>query len=261
MQKAPSAMELFVAGDHLVVQRYELGNPNMAAERANNIDLNFETAFAGFDAKLNLFRNNISNYIYAEETDDVATIQARLEALGKDFDKDGGNNLDLEALTELEVALFTQQDAIFKGYEIELSRSFVVENGTLDITFGRDYVDAQFKDGGYVPRIAPVRNIINFAHKSDNGMDVVFSVKNVQEQSKVANHEEGHDHGETTTGGFTWIDFNLSRKIKTSDSESLTVSLFAKNLLNVVAKDHTSFVKDEVPMPGRNVGLKVNYGF
>jgi iron complex outermembrane receptor protein len=35
------------------------------------------------------------------------------------------------------------------------------------------------------------------------------------------------------------------------------VSLFAKNLLDEVARNHSSFVKDEVPLPGRNLGIKV----
>jgi iron complex outermembrane receptor protein len=271
VQKAPSAMELFVTGDHLAVQRYEIGNPDMATEKANNIDLNLEMAFAGFDAKLNLFRNNISNYIYAEESDDVASIQARLDALGKNYSK-VGNDLDLDALTELEVALFTQKDAIFEGYELELSRSIALKSGNLDVSLSRDNVDAKFKDGDYIPRTVPTRNILNLNYKANNGLNLFVSIKDVQMQSKVAMHddddegeeesqEEHHDHGETPTDGFQWVNLSLSKDFKTSDTESLRVSFFAKNLLNKVARNHTSFVKDEVPLPGRNLGLKVNYNF
>ena len=39
---------------------------------------------------------------------------------------------------------------------------------------------------------------------------------------------------------------------------TLNVSIFGKNLLNEVARNHTSFVKNEVPLPGRNYGLKFN---
>ena len=41
----------------------------------------------------------------------------------------------------------------------------------------------------------------------------------------------------------------------------LKVSLFANNLLDEVARNHSSFVKDEVPLPGRNYGLKFNLTF
>ena len=74
--------------------------------------------------------------------------------------------------------------------------------------------------------------------------------------------EQEHEaHGETPTDGYKCVNFSLSQEIKTSESESITVSFFAKNLLNKVARNHSSFVKDEVPLPGRNMGFKVNYSF
>jgi iron complex outermembrane receptor protein len=42
-------------------------------------------------------------------------------------------------------------------------------------------------------------------------------------------------------------------------TSTLDVSLFGRNLLDDVARRHTSFVKDEVPLPGRNLGLKLAY--
>jgi len=39
------------------------------------------------------------------------------------------------------------------------------------------------------------------------------------------------------------------------------VTLFAKNLLDEVARNHSSFVKDQVPLPGRNIGLRFNMKF
>jgi iron complex outermembrane receptor protein len=247
-QKAPSAMELFVNGPHLVTQRFEKGDATLEPEKANNIDLAFNTAVAGFDANLNLYKNSISNYIYLQDTE---TEQE-----------------------DLIVSEYRQKDAVFKGYELELSRSLVLENGSLGVSLGRDYVDAQFKQGGYIPRSVPTRNIFSFSYNGNNGLDWSLSIKDVQKQSNVASEEEeeehhdeaegehGHEeHGETPTDGYQWVNFSLSKEIKTSESEAITVSFFAKNLLNEVARNHSSFVKDEVPLPGRNLGLKVNYSF
>ena len=246
--KAPSTMELFVDGAHLVTQRYEVGDASLEPEKATNIDLAFNTAVAGFDANLNLYRNNISNYIYLHDT------ETKKE--------------------DLIVSEYHQQDAVFKGYEVELSRSLALENGSLEVSLGRDYVDAQFDQGGYIPRSVPTRNILNFSYNGNNGLDWALSIKDVQNQSKVASEEEEeehhneeeeeheHDeHGETTTDGYQWVNFSLSQEIKMSESEAITVSFFAKNLLNKVARNHSSFVKDEVPLPGRNMGIKVNYSF
>ena len=246
--KAPSAMELFVDGPHLVTQRYEKGDATLEPEKATNIDLAFNTAVAGFDANLNLYKNNISNYIYLHDT------ETKKE--------------------DLIVSEYHQQDAVFKGYELELSRSLALENGSLEVSLGRDYVDAQFDQGGYIPRSVPTRNILNFSYNGNNGLDWALSIKDVQKQSKVASEEEEeehhdeeeeeheHDeHGETPTDGYQWVNFSLSQEIKMSESEAITVSFFAKNLLNKVARNHSSFVKDEVPLPGRNMGFKVNYSF
>ena len=274
VQKAPSASELFIAGDHMVIQRYELGDANLDTEKASNIDLNFETTLSGFDAKLNFFRNNIANYIYSadvEVDEDADLIMARLDALGKSYVNDQGE-IDLAGLTDLEISVFKQEDAVLKGYELEISRSLALENGSLEVSFGRDYVDAQFKNnGGYIPRSVPTRNMLNFRYNGNNDLDWVLSIKDVQKQSKVASaehHEEeeedghGHEeHGETPTDGYQWVNFSLSQEIKTSESEAITVSFFAKNLLNKVARNHSSFVKDEVPLPGRNFGIKANYSF
>ena len=248
VKKAPSAMELFVDGPHLVTQRYEKGDATLEPEKANNIDLVFNTVLAGFDTNLSLYKNSISNYIYLQDTE--------------------------TELEELTVSEYRQQDAVFEGYELELSRSLVLENGSLGVSLGRDYVDAQFKQGGYIPRSVPTRNILSFSYNGNNGLDWSLSIKDVQKQSNVASEEEeeehhneaedGHEHeehGETPTDGYQWVNFSLSKEIKTSESEAITVSFFAKNLLNEVARNHSSFVKDEVPLPGRNLGFKVNYSF
>ncbi|MDA9570143.1 TonB-dependent receptor [Porticoccaceae bacterium] len=246
--KAPSAMELFVNGPHLVTQRFEKGDATLEPEKANNFDLALNAAVSGFDANLNLYRNNISNYIYLQDT------ETKQE--------------------DLVVSEYRQQDAVFKGYELEISRSVALENGSLKVSLGRDYVDAQFDQGGYIPRSVPTRNILNFNYKGNNGLDWALSVKDVQKQSNVASEEEeeGHhnegedeheheEHGESATDGYVWVNFSLSQEIKTSESEAITVSFFAKNLLNEIARNHSSFVKDEVPLPGRNMGFKVNYNF
>ena len=54
------------------------------------------------------------------------------------------------------------------------------------------------------------------------------------------------------------ISESLSETFSLSSSNSLNLTLFAKNLLDEVARNHTSFVKDQVPLPGRNFGLKIN---
>mgnify|MGYP001441311937 CR=1 FL=1 len=45
------------------------------------------------------------------------------------------------------------------------------------------------------------------------------------------------------------------------EDEVSPLSIYGKNLLNDVARNHTSFVKNQVPLPGRNYGLKFDLSF
>ena len=42
VERAPSAVELFMNGPHLATGRFEVGNTNLNSETSNNIDLTFE---------------------------------------------------------------------------------------------------------------------------------------------------------------------------------------------------------------------------
>jgi iron complex outermembrane receptor protein len=63
---------------------------------------------------------------------------------------------------------------------------------------------------------------------------------------------------ETSTAGYQMLDLRMSKELRLAKGQQLTISLFGKNLLDEVARNHTSFVKDEVPLAGRNIGLKVS---
>lgn len=236
VEKAPSAMELFVDGDHMVTQLHEVGDESLTAEKANNFDLTFNTAASGFDVELSLFKNSISDFIYLSKTGEFNVTADVLDDL------------------ELEIAEYMQQDATFEGYELYISRSINLTNGSLVASLGRDYVDAQFDQGGYIPRTVPTRNLASLSYSSNNDLSWLLSLKDVQDQTKVA-------VGEETTDGYQLLDFKLSKGFKVSNTEVLNVSVFAKNLLDKVARNHSSFVKEEVPLPGKNIGIKAKLSF
>jgi iron complex outermembrane receptor protein len=39
------------------------------------------------------------------------------------------------------------------------------------------------------------------------------------------------------------------------------LTAFARNLTDERARNHTSFVKDQVPLPGRNLGVRIRLDF
>jgi iron complex outermembrane receptor protein len=75
-------------------------------------------------------------------------------------------------------------------------------------------------------------------------------MKDVDKQNDIG-------EGETATEAYQMLDTRLTKTYDLSGSK-LKVSLFGRNLLDEVARNHSSFVKNEVPLPGRNYGIKFN---
>ena len=66
---------------------------------------------------------------------------------------------------------------------------------------------------------------------------------------------------ETLTAGYQMLNAKLSRTFDLGSQGELTLSLFGNNMLDEIARNHSSFVKNEVPLPGRNYGLRFNLNF
>ena len=63
------------------------------------------------------------------------------------------------------------------------------------------------------------------------------------------------------TEAYEMLDFSLRKTFVLNNLNEISLSLLGRNLLDEVARNHSSFVKNEVPLPGRNFGLKINYKF
>ena len=151
------------------------------------------------------------------------------------------------------LAEYRQRDAEFTGYEIEIGKVIELPRGVLQLSLARDEVNAEFTNGEDVPRIVPARNIFSAQYTLDN-FSASLLVKDVEKQNNVA-------PGESVTDGFTCIDAFASWSYGLNDSSRLTLSAFARNLTDEVSRNHASFVKNEVPLPGRNIGVRVQLNF
>ena len=237
VERAPSAVELLMNGPHLATGRLEVGNDSLDSEKSNNIDLTFNYNHNGFFAALTFFQNDIDNFIYLlDETDD-----------------EHASHDEEEHHDELTLANYVQQDAKFNGYELEIGNTFDLARGALTLSFAKDSVSGEFTDGKNVPRITPQRNIYKISYEEDS-LNFVLSLKDVNAQNNTAD-------GETATDGFQILNVNLSKTVTFGTGHDLTLSVFGKNLLNEVSRNHSSFVKAEVPMAGKNLGLRASYSF
>ena len=152
------------------------------------------------------------------------------------------------------MANYLQKDADLNGYEFEIGRSVAMNNGSMTLSYGMDYVNAKFKDGTYVPRINPRRHIISLGYAKE-GTSASLIMRKVTSQSKLALNE-------TPTESYNMLDLKVSQRIPIFYGENeMFITVFTKNLLDEVARNHSSFVKDQVPLPGRNIGIRFNFIF
>ena len=244
-ERAPQNIALYANGAHLATEVYEIGSTDIDEETAFEFNLSLEHIGTDYTWKVNTFYNYMSDYIYLANTDE------NNDGIADLVDEDG----DLELDGELTRGVFSNDDAIFYGFEAEFAKSLYKSDAT-DLT-GRlfaDYVRGEFDDNelGNIPRMTPARlglELMADYGAWDTSIEGIF----VNEQKKVAKLE-------SKTDDYLMLNARLTRTLHNANS---TIKLFVKgeNLLDEDARQHTSFRKNEVPLPGRNIrlGLSVHY--
>ena len=262
VERLPSVIELFMNGPHMATGRFEVGDPTLSSETSNNFDISLNFDNGEYFASASFFINDVDNYIALIDEDEDHEDEHHEEEHHEDEDEHHDDEDDHgdehgHGHGNLIHANYVQEDAEFDGYEIEFGRTFDLGPGEMTLSFGRDVVNAQFTDGHNVPRINPARNVYSFSYAQD---DIVFklNLKDVEKQNDIG-------EGETATDGYQMLDLRLTKTFdlqywspSKNVKSKLKVSLFGRNLLDEVARNHASFVKNEVPLPGRNYGIKFN---
>ena len=233
-ERAPDVVELFMNGPHLATGRFEMGNPNLDTETSNNVDITFNYQKDNMYATFAYYQNSVSNYIYLKD---------------EEHDEDHHDSEGEEEHGGLMHAEFVQEDASLEGYEFEVGSTHQLANGTLDLSFGRDVVEGTLDAGGFIPRMAPSRNFYSASYSES---DYTFSAV----LKDVADHDNVAEENETMTEGYKMLNLKLVKDYQIGKA-NLRVAAFANNALDQVARNSTSFVKDAVPLPGRNVGLSI----
>ena len=242
VERAPSAVELFMNGAHLATGRFEIGNANLNSEKSNNIDFTLNFNYDNFFASATVFKNDVDNYIYLKD---------ETEEEHEEHDEDHEEGHDEHA--GLILANYLQQDAELDGYEIEFGNTIILSSGELTFSFGRDDLSGEFSSGGNIPRLNPARNIFKLKYFKDD-MSIGLNFKDVEKQNDIGANE-------IATSGYQMFNANLTKSINLGNEGELTLTFFGNNLLDESARNHSSFVKSQVPLPGRNYGLKFNFKF
>jgi iron complex outermembrane receptor protein len=236
--RAPSIEELFAGGAHLATNTYEIGRTDLDVETSTNLDVYLRRDVGGWQLNLGFFYNDISDYIYAAEQDlNGDGVADRVE---EDYGETGEIVDEDDALL---LVVQDQRDARFWGFELE-SRYTVFDDtrGALQWRVWSDYVEARFRNGDRIPRIPALRFGTGLEWQLD-AWSADVRLTRVADQDRTAALE-------TATDGYTVLDLGLEYTLPLAGERALVLFARGNNLLDEEIRRHTSFLKDQAPMPG-----------
>ncbi|MER2194211.1 TonB-dependent receptor [Methylobacterium brachiatum] len=236
VERGPTGYELFSQGPHDATATFEIGNPDLKKERARTVEASIRRAEGPLRLDATGYYTRYTGFIYRNFTG---------LACDDDFASCGSG-------TENRQVVYQQQNATFYGAEIIGQYDVLpVGNGFAGIEAQFDFVRAQFDNGTNVPRIPPYRlgggvylradgwfARVNLLHAFDHQATALF---------------------ETPTPGYDDLRAELSYT-KLVDptvygASAITLGVQGRNLLDADIRNSTSFKKDEILLPGRNVRL------
>jgi iron complex outermembrane receptor protein len=225
--RTPSVDELFANGPHGGSQAFEIGNPDLDPERSLSVEASLRRSGGPINLAANLYYSRFSNFIF----------QAPTGAIEDD----------------LPVYAYRQGRARYYGFEIQADGKF---GEALGIRWGgeasADAVRATIKDYGPAPQIPPLR-LLGALTGERGPFDARLEIEHAFAQRRTAPLE-------TPTPDYTLVNASIDWHPLTARPE-LTLSLAANNIFDVVARRHSSLLKDYAPLSGRDIRLTARMGF
>jgi len=225
----PQATELYANGPHIAAQRFEIGDATLDTETSNTIDISLRRN-NGNDAinwLLNAFYNDYENFVFAAPTGEIED--------------------------ELPIVRYLQSAAKTYGYEAELwVPLYHSEVGSVRLRVMSDYVRGERSEGERLPQMPPLR-IGTGVHFDQTSWHVEVEAIHNARQDRLASNE-------LATDGYLMLNADLSYSLETAAGDCL-LFVRATNLLDEEARQHTSSVKDLVPLPGRSINAGIRLAF
>lgn len=222
-ERAPTTEELFSDGPHLATSQYERGDIDLDIETATGVEAAIRYRSGPVKLTANVFYTDYSDYIFESET--------------------GGDPID-----DLTVFQYGAEDAQFTGFELQ-GELHAGEYAGTDFDFDGliEYVSAE-TDSANLPRIPPL-SVLAGIDATRGDFTYRAEAEYVSEADDLAEFETQTDSYVLTNLFATWqpADGIADYKLKVS----------VNNLFDEEARQHTSFLKDAVPLPGRNLRFAV----
>ena len=227
-ERAPSAEELFANGAHAATRSYEIGDSTFRKELSNGLEAVLRGRGAGWRLEASAFFTRFRNYIYLAPTGIM----------------DEG----------LPVFEYRQDGARFWGAELDAGVTLArLDETRIELTGLIDFTRADIlRGGGAVPRIPPLR-LLGGVEASGGSIGGRVEVEHVTRQTRIAGFE-------TETPGWTMVNASINWRPLGRTSNTLLM-LSANNIFDVEARRHSSFLRNEAPLAGRDIRITARLSF
>jgi iron complex outermembrane receptor protein len=238
-ERAPNESELFAFGPHFATNQFEVGDANLGKESGLNTEATLRWSGNAATIGFNAFVTKFSDFIYLTPSQII----------------DGG--VPVSEVDGIDVFAFAQDDATFTGGE--LYGNYNVPSGWLSADWAFDgsidLVKAELDSGGNVPLIPPVT--------VNAGVTANWARLELGGTATWAGDQKDPGTGEQPTDSYTL--FGLRGAYDLSGyglgRDGTQVFLEVRNLTDEEARVSTSVLKDELPLPGRNVRAGIRLTF
>ena len=237
-ERAPTAFELYANGVHAATGAFEIGDPLLATERGNNVDVALEWKSGADRLRLGAYSARFSRFI-------------ALEATGADVSVTGEDG----SIGTFPAYAFRSVRARLHGVEIEGKHRLVTRPWTLDLSGRLDLTRARNADTGEpLPRIPPMRFTL--------GLDAGSGPWSGRVEFEHAAPQDRVPATDTRTSGYNLLNLALTRQFSWGTQRALW---FVKlnNATDKLAYNASTIetVRGLAPLPGRSIktGMRVDF--
>lgn len=221
-ERAPNFQELLSDGQHIATGTYELGSTALMKEKSHGLELGYK-----FQRGINFL--NASIYVQRFH-DYIALIPNGATA--------GADNLPVYAYEQVDAEIYGM-DIDGKAHALDLNKGQVFGTYKFDLVRGRD-----LDNGDNLPRLSPPRVSVGAEYVKDR-FQSDLEIQHVTQQTHTSENER-------RTDAYTLTNIGAQYSFVTVNSK-FDVFVRVRNIFDVEARSHVSFLKEIAPLPGRNI--------
>jgi iron complex outermembrane receptor protein len=254
-QRAPTVEELFARGPHDATFQFIIGDPNLDVEINRSVDLSLRKTAGVVTGFLSGFYTSYDGFIDFTPTGEIEDgLQVFIYTPKKATFYGGEARADFHLLPLSITKVREQSDSKSVKNVITGGEETAQTNpNDLYLRIQADYVHAEDDDTGEpLPRITPFRYGASLNYESEHWTASIEGQR-VNDQNRVAQFE-------TTTPGYTFLNVSVGYKFQWGRVYNY-LYVRGTNLTNEEGRDHLSFLKEVLPLPGRGVvvGLRTTF--